>query len=82
MSKRPRPPDDLPASNGHPGPAAAASPSADDPPADDRPADHLPADHLPADDWPSDDRRDALTAILAARWAVILKRFRDYMNRG
>jgi hypothetical protein len=60
MSKRPRPPDDLPADhrhNGHSGPAAAASRRAD-------------------------DRRDWLAAILADRWAVILKRFRDYMNRG
>ena len=30
MSKRPRPPDDLPASNGQTGPAAAARPPADD----------------------------------------------------
>jgi hypothetical protein len=29
MSKRPWPPDDLPASNGHTGPAAAARPSPD-----------------------------------------------------
>jgi hypothetical protein len=56
MSKRPRPPDDLPASNGHTGPAAAAPP-------------------------PPGDRRDALPAILASRWAVILKRFRDYMHQ-
>ena len=56
MSKRPRPSDDLPASNGHPGPAAAARP-------------------------PYGDRRDALPAILASRWAVILKRFRDYMHQ-
>ncbi len=53
MSKRPRPPDDLPASNGHTGPAAAASP---------------------------DDRRAALPALLASRWAAILKRFRDYVH--
>jgi hypothetical protein len=56
MSKRPRPPDDLPASNGHSGPAAAARP-------------------------PAGDRRDVLPAILASRWAVILKRFRDYMHQ-
>jgi len=56
MSKRPRPPDDLPAGNGHAGPAAAASP-------------------------PADDRRDPLPALLASRWAVILKRFRDYMHQ-
>jgi hypothetical protein len=56
MNKRPRSPDDLPASNGHTGPAAAARP-------------------------PADDRRDALPALLASRWAVILKRFRDYMHQ-
>ena len=56
MSTRPRPPDDLPASNGHSGSAAAARP-------------------------PADDRRDVLPAILASRWAVILKRFRDYMHQ-
>jgi hypothetical protein len=56
MSMRPRPPDDLPASNGHSGPAAAACP-------------------------PAGDRRDVLPAILAGRWAVILKRFRDYMHQ-
>ena len=56
MSKRPRPPDDVPASNGHSGPAAAARP-------------------------PADDRRGALPALLAGRWAVILKRFRDYMHQ-
>ena len=55
MSKRPRPPDDLPASNGHTGPAAAPRPAAA-------------------------DRRDA-SALLASRWAVILKRFRDYMHQ-
>jgi hypothetical protein len=56
MSMRPRPPDDLPASNGHSGPAATACP-------------------------PAGDRRDVLPAILAGRWAVILKRFRDYMHQ-
>ena len=56
MSKRPRPPDDLPASNGHTGPAAAARPAAA-------------------------DRRDALPALLASRWAIILKRFRLYMHQ-
>jgi hypothetical protein len=56
MSKRPRPPDDLPAGNGQAGSAAAASP-------------------------PADDRRDPLPALLASRWAVILKRFRDYMHQ-
>jgi hypothetical protein len=56
MNKRPRPPDDPPASNGHTGPAAAARP-------------------------PAGDHRDALPAILASRWAVILKRFRDYMHQ-
>jgi hypothetical protein len=56
MSKRPRPPDDLPASNGHPGSAAAARP-------------------------PYGDRPDVLPVILASRWAVILKRFRDYMHQ-
>ena len=56
MSKRPRPPDDLPAGNGHTGPAAAPRP-------------------------PAGDRRDALTAILASSWAIILKRFRDYMHQ-
>ena len=61
MSKRPRPPDDLPASNGHPGPAAAARP-----PAGDRPDGAHPA---------------PLAAVLASRWAVILKRFRDYMHQ-
>ena len=55
MSKRPRPPDDLPAGNGQAGSAAAASP-------------------------PADDRRDA-SALLAGRWAVILKRFRDYIHQ-
>jgi hypothetical protein len=30
---------------------------------------------------PGDDRRDALPALLASRWAVILKRFRDYMHQ-
>jgi hypothetical protein len=30
MTERPRPPDDLPVGNGHPGTAAAASPPADD----------------------------------------------------
>ena len=58
MSKRPRSPDDLPARNGHAGPAAAAAA---------RPA--------------ADDRRDALSAIWASRWAVILKRFRDHMHQ-
>ena len=59
MSKRPRPPDDLPARNGHDGhtgSAAAARP-------------------------PADDRRDALPALLASRWAIILKRFRDHMHQ-
>jgi len=56
MSKRPRPPDDLPAGNGLSGPAAAARP-------------------------PDGDRRDALPAILASHWAVILKRFRDFMHQ-
>jgi hypothetical protein len=56
MSKRPRLPDDLPASNGHTGPAAAPRPA-------------------------PDDRRAALPALLASRWAVILKRFRDYVHR-
>ena len=56
MSKRPRPPDDLPAGNGQAGSAAAASP-------------------------PADDRRDALPALLASRWAIILKRFRLYMHQ-
>jgi len=55
MSKRPRPPDDLPAGNGHSGPAATARP-------------------------PDSDRRGGLPAILAGHWAVILKRFRDYMH--
>ena len=61
MSKRPRPPDDLPASNGHPGPAAAARPSAGDRPDAAHPA--------------------PLAAVLASRWAVILKRFRDNMHQ-
>ena len=56
MSTRPRSPDDLPANNGHTGPAAAPR-------------------------TPADNRRDALPAILASRWAVILKRFRDYMHQ-
>ena len=56
MSERPRPPEDLPVGNGHSGPAAAASP-------------------------PADDRPGALAAILANRWAVILRRFRDYMHQ-
>ena len=62
MSEQPRPPDNLPARNGHSGhnghtgPAAAARP-------------------------PANDRRDALPALLASRWAVILKRFRDYMHQ-
>jgi hypothetical protein len=59
MSKRPRPPDDLPASNGQPGPAAVSRP-----PANDRP-----------------DAAPPLSAVLASRWAVILKRFRDYMHQ-
>jgi hypothetical protein len=67
MSKRPRPPDDLPASNGHTGPAAAPRPAPDDRRAAPRPA--------------PDDRRAALPALLASRWAVILKRFRDYVHR-
>jgi hypothetical protein len=61
MSKRPRPPDDLPASNGQPGPAAAPRP-----PVADRPDTAHPA---------------PMAAVLASRWAVILKRFRDYMNQ-
>ncbi len=56
MSERPRTPEELPAGNGPSGPAAAASPSAD-------------------------DRHGALSAILASRWAVILRRFRDYMHQ-
>ena len=56
MSERPRPPEDLPVGNGHSGPAAAASP-------------------------PADDRPGALSAILANRWAVILRRFRDYIHQ-
>jgi hypothetical protein len=56
VSKRPRPPDDLPASNGRTGPAAAARP-------------------------PAGDRRDTIPAILAGRWAIILKRFRDYVHQ-
>ena len=56
MSKRPRPPDDLPAGNGHSGPAATARP-------------------------PDSDRRGGLPAILAGHWAVILKRFRDYIHK-
>ena len=56
MSKRPRPPDDLPARNGHTGPAAAARP-------------------------PADARRDTLPALVASHWAIILKRFRDYMHQ-
>ena len=56
MSKRPRPPDDLPASNGHTGPAAAARP-------------------------PADACRDTLPALLASHWAIILKRFRDYIHQ-
>ena len=56
MTERPRAPDDVPAGNGHLGPAAAASP-------------------------PADDRRGALAALLASRWAVILRRFRDYMHQ-
>ena len=27
------------------------------------------------------DRRDGLPVILASRWAVILRRFRDYMHQ-
>ena len=30
---------------------------------------------------PADDRPGALAAILANRWAVILRRFRDYMHQ-
>ena len=56
MSERPRTPEELPAGNGSSGPAAAASP-------------------------PADDRHGALSAILASRWAVILRRFRDYMHQ-
>jgi hypothetical protein len=56
MSERPRPPEDLPAGDGHSGPAAAASP-------------------------PADDRHGALSAMLARRWAVILRRFRDHMHQ-
>jgi len=72
MSKRPRPPDDLPAGNGHAGPAAAARPPA--------------ADRRDAARPPAVNHRDAappfsLPAVLASRWAVILKRFRDYMHQ-
>jgi hypothetical protein len=61
MSKRPRPPDDLPASNGQPGPAAAPRP--------------------PASDRPDAAPPTPLAAVLASRWAIILKRFRDYMHQ-
>jgi hypothetical protein len=66
MSERPRTPEELPAGNGHSGPAAAASP---------------PAASPPAASPPADDRHGALSAILASRWAVILRRFRDYMHQ-
>ena len=56
MSKRPRPPDDLPAGNGQAGSAAAARP-------------------------PADACRDTLPALLASHWAIILKRFRDYIHQ-
>jgi hypothetical protein len=56
-----------------------------------RPPDNLPArngDSGPngqtgpaAAAWPSADDRRALPALLASRWAVILKRFRDYMHQ-
>ena len=54
MSKRPRPPDDLPTGNGRSGSAAACPPDGD---------------------------RPGLSAILASHWAVILKRFRDYIHK-
>ena len=68
MSERPRPPEDLPAGNGHSGPAAAASPPAD-------------TGHSGPAATPADDRPGALSAILANRWAVILRRFRDYIHQ-
>ena len=68
MSERPRPPEDLPAGNGRSGPAAAASPLAGD-------------GHSGPAATPADDRPGALSAILANRWAVILRRFRDYMHQ-
>jgi hypothetical protein len=61
MTKRPRPPDDLPAGNGQPRPAAAPRP--------------------PAADCPDAAPAAPLAAVLASRWAVILKRFRDYMHQ-
>ena len=60
MNKRPRPPDDLPATNGHPGPAAAARPAADN---------------------GRDEHQSPLAALLASRWAVILKRFREHVHQ-
>ena len=58
MSGPPRDPDDLPANNGHSGPAGSAA-----------------AAHTVGD-----DRRDALPSILASYWAMILRRFRDYVR--
>ena len=74
MNERPRSPDDLPASNGHTGPAAAAHP----------PVAATPAPAT-APSPAADDRRDThpapLAVALASRWAVILKRFRDYVHQ-
>ena len=48
-----------------------------------RPPEDLPAGagHSGPAATPADDRPGALSAILANRWAVILRRFRDYMHQ-
>jgi hypothetical protein len=51
-----------------------------------RPPEDLPAGNgqsgpAAAASPPPDDRPGALSAILASRWAVILRRFRDYMHQ-
>ena len=50
-------------------------------PPDDPPASNGHSGPAAAARPPYGDRRDALPAILASRWAVILKRFRDYMHQ-
>jgi hypothetical protein len=50
---------------------------------DDLPADHGhpgPAAAAPSPP-PADNPRDVLAGRLASRWAVILRRFRDYMHQ-
>ena len=77
MSKRPRPPDDLPASNGQPGPAAASRP-----PANDRPDAAPPLSAVLASRVSTRlTAFDTVALDSASRWAVILKRFRDYMHQ-